>query len=85
MRSQRPLLLEEVSRENSITGLDRERKGVVERGHHLQIPIMGLSQPREADPCPRASSTPTELGDLSRVLHSPEPQFLHLKDGNMEL
>lgn len=74
-----------LSRENSITGLDRERKGVVERGHHLQIPITGLSQPGEAEPCPHASSARTELGDLSRALNSPEPQFLHLQDRNMEL
>lgn len=54
--------------ENLITGLNKERKGMIDCGQqtHIHMPVLPL----------------TESGALSRLLHSPEPQFPNLKDGN---
>lgn len=75
VKVQRAMCLEE----NSITGLSKERKGMVECGHHLQIPV---SLERQKTQISIPATPLTELGNLSSLPNSPEPQFPNLKHGN---
>lgn len=68
---------------NLITGLNKDRKGMVECGHHLRIPVMvcvSLERPQNHIHMPGPPLT--ESGELSRLLNSLEPQFPNLEDGN---
>lgn len=54
-------------------------EGLVECGHHLQIPV-SLEKQKTQTSIP---ATPlTELRNLSSLPNSPEPQFPNLKDEN---
>lgn len=60
VRRQRAVPLEELSKDNEITGPDREREDAVECGRHLPTPVMC---DRDAtDSCPPVSSTTYWLG-----------------------